>query len=315
MKKISIIGAGAVGSNIAYSLVIKNLAKNIALIDINNKLVQAEVLDIKHGISCFGDVNIKVGTYQDDIKDSDIIIVTAGRSRRPGETRLDMIVENLKISKIIAENIKKYYNNNKIIVVSNPVDIITYQISKILDINKNLIFGTGCSLDTSRFIFSIADYISCPISDVSGLVIGEHGDSQVIVWSQTKIKNILIDDYCKSNNILFDQEIKSKIENDVIKMGANIISGKNKTHFGISTCVCHLVDIILNNKKQIISLSSCLDGEFGLCGVSLSLPFVLGQDGVEKLEESICKNLTLEEKSKLIKSGNNLKEFLDKYII
>ena len=310
VKKISIIGAGSVGSSVAFALTLKNLVNNIVLIDTNNQLSQAQVLDIKHGIADFGNVDIKSGTYQ-DIKDSDIVIITAGRGRNPGETRLDMVVENLKISKTIGENIKKYYNNNKIIVVSNPVDIITYQISKILDINKSLIFGTGCFLDTSRFIASVADYINCNISDVQGFVIGEHGDSQVIVWSQTKIKNILIDEYCKSNNILWNQDIKSQIEDSVTKMGANIISGKGKTHFGIATCVCHIIDIILNNKNQILSVSSCLSGEYGLSNVALSIPALLNKNGLEKL---VLKNLTPEEEKKLIDSGTNLKNFLNHYV-
>lgn len=307
-KKVSIIGSGMVGSNIAYSMMLKNLVDEIVLIDINEKLVQGEILDIKHGFSNFGYSNIYSGDYS-DIKDSDLIIITAGRSRKPNETRLDMVIDNVKISKLISQEINKYYNGGLIIVVSNPVDIITYKMSEYLNLNKNLIFGTGCILDTSRFIFSISDYIRCKTSDVDGMIIGEHGDSQVAVWSQTKIKNVYINDYCQLNDIKWTDEEKVKLEKDVSKMGAAIIEKKGKTHYGIATSVCYLADIILNNKEEKVCISKCLNGEYGISDVALSLPFILNENGIKKvMNEKLNENEMLRLKS----SSEKLKEVLNK---
>lgn len=309
-RKVSIIGAGVVGSNIAYSLMLKNIADEIALIDVNEKLVYSEILDIKHGLGVLGETKIHVGSY-DDIKDSNLIIITAGRNRKPHETRLDVLADNINIAKNIEENIKRCYKQGIVIVVSNPVDVITYQIYKVLELKRNLIFGTGCILDTSRFVFSIADYLNVGIKDVNGLVIGEHGDSQVCVWSQVYIKGMHIDEYCKLHNIKFNDTDKLIIEKNVVNMGVEIIANKGKTHYGISTCTAHIADAVLNNKSIEASVSTCLNGEYGLKDVSLSLPVVINKDGIK---EFLHYNLSDEERIKLQISNDKITKYNSEYV-
>ena len=309
-KKVSIIGAGIVGSNIAYSLMLKNIANEIALIDINEKLVYSEILDIRHGLGILGETKIHMGSY-DDIKNSNLIIITAGRNRRPQETRLDVLSDNISIAKNIAENVKRCYKQGIVIVVSNPVDVITYQIYKVLELNRNLVFGTGCILDTSRFVFSIADYLNVSIKDVDGLVIGEHGDSQVCVWSQVNIKGMNINEYCKLHNIKFNDEDKLIIEKNVVNMGAEIISNKGKTHFGISTCTAHIADAILNDKSILASVSTYLNGEYGLKDVAISLPAIINKDGIK---EFVNYELSDEERNKLKISNDKITKYNLEYV-
>lgn len=304
--KISIVGAGAVGSNIAYSLLLKNVATEIALWDVNSGLVEAELLDIKHGLPEMGTCKIFAGTYQ-DIQDSNVVVVTAGRSRKPGETRLDMIKENLKIADSIIKNFEKFDNNNTIIVVSNPVDVLTFRFCQALSSQNNLIFGTGCVLDTSRLICCLSEHFDCETKDIQTHVIGEHGDSQVVVWSKTKICGLPIEEYCEKNKIKFSQEEKTQIETKVKKMGSAIISGKNKTHFGISTCVCHLIEELLSNQEACENISTPLTGEYGLQNVALSLPTIFCQNKISK--KIVWDDLTPDELQKLEKSAAALKIF------
>lgn len=309
-KKISIIGSGFVGSSIAYALMLKKIADEIVLIDINKELSGAEALDIKHGMSEFGCAKIKSGEYS-DIKDSDLIIITAGRNRQPNETRLNLSQDNIKIAKSIADEIKKYYTKGVVLIVSNPVDIITHKmtqwLTQWLNLPKGRVFGTGCLLDTSRFISNIADYTNTNIKDVDAMVIGEHGESQVHLWSRVKVKDLSLKEYCKSINLEFGEKQKEEIEQKTIKLGTEIIKGKGKTHFGIATCVCYIADAILNNKKITTTLTSTLQGEYGIDNIAVSLPSIVSSNGIEKV---LTDELTEYEYSKLLKSVSSLQEFL-----
>lgn len=305
-KKISIIGVGCVGATIAYSVMLKNLADEIVLIDINKEQIESEILDIKHGFYSISGTKIYAGDYC-DIKNSNLIIITAGRSRKPNETRLDMVLDNVAIIKNIAKNIETYYNDGIILVVSNPVDIITYQLAQALNLQTNKIIGTGCVLDTSRFIFKIADYLNCNIKDVDATIVGEHGDSQVALWSKVTVNKISINEYCKYNNINFNNDVRLLIEQKVTKMGAQIISGKGKTHYGIATSVCFLANAILNNIPIVASVSTCFNGELGLKNVSLSVPSILNSQGAKK---EIIDNWSDLELNKFIESANNLQNII-----
>lgn len=280
-RKVSIIGVGYVGSTIAYALMMKELADEIVLIDINRTITDAESLDIRHGIPYMGLCNVHSGSYC-DIVDSDLIIITAGRNRRPNESRLDMALDNVKIAKSVCEEIKKYYNSGVVLVVSNPVDIITTKITEWLNLPKGLVFGTGCILDSSRFTNVIADYLKLNPEVVNAQVIGEHGASQIALWSKVTIAGMAIDEYCKSSDITFNGKIKKEIEDKVINMGTDIIKGKGKTHYGIATCVCYIADAILTKRATIISVSSVLSGEYGINGVSLSVPSIITSNGIER---------------------------------
>lgn len=194
-RKVAIIGAGFVGSSIAYALALKDIAREIVLIDINKEKCEGEAMDIRHGLSSMGTVDLYAGDYS-DCEDCDLIVITAGRNRKPGETRLDMANENIHIMKSVIDSIKKYYTRGCILIISNPVDVLTYKANEWMGLPNGVIFGTGCILDTSRFIRSIADYLNLNTGVINGYVIGEHGDGQVLLWSRVTVGGISIDEYC-----------------------------------------------------------------------------------------------------------------------
>ena len=280
-KKVSIIGCGYVGASIAYALMIKNLPDEIVLIDLNKTITEAERLDIRHGIPYMGICKIKSGTYE-DIQDSDLIIITAGRNRKFGENRLDLAHDNVTIGYGIAPQIKKYYNSGIVLVVANPVDIMTTKYTEWLELDKGMVFGTGCILDSSRFTNVLADYLNIEAEVINAQVIGEHGNSQIAMWSKVTIAGMPIADYARSLGIPFDVDIKEDIEQQVKNMGAQIIEGKGKTHYGIATCVCYIADAILNKRATIVSVSSVLEGEYGIRNVAMSVPSIITSEGVER---------------------------------
>lgn len=285
-RKISIIGTGAVGSAIAYAIMMRGFADKIVLIDTNKKLANAELLDIKHGLHNIPCAELVCGDYS-DIKDSSIIIVTAGRSRREGESRLDLAQDNIKIAAEIAENIKTYYNTGVVIVVSNPVDIITYYMTKHLNLAKGKVFGTGCMLDSSRLSAILTDYLG---KNVEIPVIGEHGNFQIPLWSAI-------------GECGLSESQKAAMEDDVRSMGAEIIAGKGKTFYGIATCAAVLAGAIISDIPICTSVSTVLDGEYGIKDTALSIPCLINSNGAK-----ILSGVTLsdEEREKLLKTANFL---------
>lgn len=280
-KKVCIIGSGYVGSTIAYALMMKELPDEIILIDINSTITEAEMLDIRHGIPYMGMCDIKSGDYS-DIVDSDLIVITAGRNRKPGESRLDLAQDNTRIARGIATEIKKYYNSGVILVVTNPVDVLTAKYTEWLDLPKGKVFGTGCILDSSRFTNVIADYLDINPEVINAQIIGEHGNSQIAMWSKVTVAGMPIEAYTKSLGIEFNDSIKKEVEQVVNDMGSTIIKGKGKTHYGIATCVCYIADAILNKRATIASVTSVLDGEYGIKNVAMSVPSIITSEGIER---------------------------------
>ncbi len=279
-RKVAIIGAGYVGSTIAYALTLKDIAREIALIDINEEKTLGEVKDINHGIPTLGTTDLYVGDYS-DCKDCDLIIITAGRNRKNNETRLDLTNDNIKIMKQVCDCIKPHYTRGVIMIVSNPVDILTYMVSKWMGLPDGMVFGTGCILDSSRFVRSISDYIGVSTGVINAYIIGEHGDCQVPVWSHTTVSGIPIEEFCKELNLKWDDEIKTQIAQKTKSMGADIIAAKGRTHYGIASCVCMLADAIINQRPTIVPVSSVLNNENGVKDVALSVPSLIGPTGVQ----------------------------------
>ena len=306
-RKVTIIGAGFVGSSIAYALTLRDLAREIVLVDVIKDKAVGEALDIQHGIPYMGRSAVRAGDYS-DCYDCDLIIITAGRNRKPRETRLDMINDNKSIMRDVVDSIKKYYSRGVVLVISNPVDILTYFCAEWMGLPNGLVFGTGCLLDTSRIIRKVADYVNLSIENIKGFIIGEHGDAQIPVWSRFYVGGIQIDEYCKSMEIIWDEETKKRIAEETKTMGATIISDKGRTHYGIATCVCSLADAILNQRPTVASVSSVLTGEYGIYDVALSAPSIIGVNGVERrLEESWSDT----ESEAFLLSGEKLKSFLE----
>lgn len=306
-RRVAIVGAGYVGASIAYALTLRNLASRISLIDVDGKKASGEADDIQHGIPYMGTSSVRAGDYS-DCRNCDLIIITAGRNRRPGETRLDMISDNIGIMKDVVEGIKKYYTHGVIVVVSNPVDILTYKVAEWMDLPNGKVFGTGCILDTSRLVRAISDYTDINIEAIKCNIVGEHGDTQFPLWSRLSIAGIPMDEYCSNVGLEWNDEQKDRLYNKVRGMGASIIEAKGRTHYGIATCVCSLADAVLNQRLTIAPVTSALQGEYGISDVAISVPSIVGVNGVERrLEEKLSK----EELEKLRASAAKMRETLD----
>lgn len=279
-RKIVIVGTGFVGSSIAYSLALRDIAREIVLIDVNYEKALGEAQDIRHGISSMGTCDIRAGSYKDCI-DCELIIVTAGRGRRKGESRLDLANENTKIMQSVVDNIKQYYTRGVILIVSNPVDVLTFKVTEWMGLPDGSVFGTGCVLDTSRLVRRIADYLGLSTGVINGYVVGEHGDGQVPIWSRVTVGGIPIEEYCNHAEICWDDDIRNNISIQTKTTGTDIIKAKERTHYGIATCVCYLADAIINQRPIIASVSSYLKGEHGVRDIALSVPSVIGPSGVQ----------------------------------
>ncbi|HML68598.1 MAG TPA: L-lactate dehydrogenase [Clostridia bacterium] len=305
-SKIAIIGAGYVGAAIAYNVAINRTASEIVLIDVNNDKAMGEALDINHGLCHLGQMNIHAGDYS-ECANCDAIVMTAGLNRKPGETRLDLATKNIPVAKSITENIMKYYNHGVIIVVANPADVLTYLIQKWSGLPASKVFGTGTALDSARFRFYLAQRLNVDIQNVHGYIIGEHGDSQVPVWSATQIAGQSVDIYCKSMGIPLSDAEKLDIVTKTKNGGAEVIRLKGATYFAIAGIVENIIEAVVKDKNSIKTVASVLDGPYGIHDVALSLPSVINQRGVDGI---IQYSLTPQEEEALINSAKTLRAFI-----
>lgn len=283
-SKTAIIGAGAVGASIAFALAIEQRCAELVLIDVNKDKAMGEVLDISHGLPFLGHMNISAGDYS-DVKDSDLIIITAGIPRKPGETRLDLAKKNVALAHIITDSVMQYYNKGNILVVSNPCDIVTYMIAKWSGLPTNRVIGSGTTLDSARFRFLLSQKLNVDVRNVHGYILGEHGESQFPVWSQTHIAGTNVDDYAKSVGIEFTNKDKVEIAELTKSSGAQIIKLKGATYNGIAVSVSTLAQSLLKDEHTIRPVCSMMNGEYGITGCSMNIPTIIGANGVEKILE------------------------------
>lgn len=281
--KVTIIGAGQVGSTIAYSLTVKGIASEIVMIDINTQKALGEALDISQGTPFCDPVTIYAGTYA-DAKDSDIVVLTSGVARKPGQSRLDLAQTNVDITKSIIPEIVKYASTAIYVIVSNPVDILTYQFCKMSGLPQNQVFGSGTILDTARLRSRIAEYYRIAQQNVHAYVFGEHGDSSFVPWSLANIATIPIDEYksCREDNDkpippLVHEEVESYIRSS----GGKIIERKGATFYAVAISVAHIVDCINNAADTTLTVSAMANGEYGIKDVSLSMLSVVGRTGFQ----------------------------------
>lgn len=298
-NKVTIIGAGMVGSTTAYSLIASGSVQEIALIDINKELCRSQVMDLQHSVPFWGYTKIKAGNYS-DLKDSRVVVITCGAAQKKGETRLDLLKKN---SVIIKELIPQIFEKNPdivVIIVTNPVDILTNMAVKMFPRKQRQIFGSGTVLDSARFRFLLGEKLSVDPKSLHAYIVGEHGDSEVPLWSTAMIGNTPLNRFIK----LAPQE-KSEIFENAKNAAYAIIEGKQATYYAIAAGVVKLVKAVLFNKKTVYTVSHPLDGKFGIKGVSLSLPVVIGAGGVLR---DIDINISSLEKKLLRQSAKKLKE-------
>lgn len=308
-RKITIIGAGSVGATIAYTLSQDNIASEIVLIDINKAKVEGEVMDIIQG-TCFRDpIAITAGDYA-DAKDSDIVIITSGVARKPGQSRLELAQTNVNIIKSITPQIVSVAPNAKYIIVSNPVDILTYVFTKISGLPENQIIGSGTMLDTARLRCGIAEHFNVAQSNVHAYVFGEHGDSSFIPWSKATISVVPVDEYeqtMENSGIEVDPIDKDAMLEYVQKSGGKIIANKGATFYAVSSSVCKICNILLASTDTLSTVSTMMHGEYGIEDVCLSTLVLIGPNGVQRRIEV---SLTDEEVALLHKSADTLKDII-----
>ncbi len=306
-NKITIIGAGQVGSTIAFALTVKQLASEIVLIDIAKERAMGEAMDIRQGTPFIGPVSIHEGDYS-DAKDSDIVVLSSGVARKPGQSRLELAQTNVDITKTIIPQITKAAPNALYVIVANPVDILTYQFVKTSGIPSSRIFGTGTMLDTARFRARIAENYQVGQENVHGYVFGEHGDSSFIPWSLANIGSIPVEKYAESYEASKLSEFnKDDVEDYVRKSGGIIIAAKKFTNYAIGVTTATLCEALSFKTGTLLTLSTLLTGEYGIDDVCLSIPSVISSEG---LKSKLVAPLTDGELASLKHSADCLKDVI-----
>lgn len=304
--KISIIGAGAVGSATAFALMNQSVASEIVLVDINHEKAVGEALDLSHGQVFVDPVKITAGDYE-STKGSDIVVITAGLAQRPGETRVDLVNRNIEIYKQMIPEIVKYNPNSILLVVSNPVDILAHVTYKLSGFPPNRVFGSGTVLDTARFQDALSDVFNVDVRDIHANIIGEHGDSEIATWSLATIGGLTLEQYCHDMDIEFTQNMRDDIESGVKNAAYHIIDRKGYTNYAVALAVTRIVKAILRDEKSILTVSSLQTGDYGLEDVYLSVPTIVGSEGVRDVVEVPYSS---NEREALKESANILKTIL-----
>jgi len=305
-KKIAIIGAGNVGATVAYTLTIDGMASEIVLIDVIREKAEGEAADILQGTAFCAPVNVYAGDVS-DAASANIVIVTAGAPRKPGQSRIDLAQGNIDIIKELLPGVVKYAPDAVYIVVSNPVDVITYAILKLSGLPENQIIGSGTMLDTARLRSRLANHMGFNPKNMHGFVIGEHGDTAVVPWSLVTVCGMSMAVYC--THICDRHNNCGKIElndivNDVRTAGAKVIKAKGATYYAIALSVRRIVECVLNDYGSILTVSAMVHNRYGIDDVCLSLPYTVGAKGIIR---EITPPLTNEEITLLRHSADTLK--------
>ena len=309
-RKITVIGAGAVGSATAFALALKNIANEIVVVDINEDKALGEAMDIHQGTPLFSEpVNVYAGNY-DSAEGSDIVVITSGVGRKPGQTRMDLVKTNVNILKGIVPKITRVCPDATYVIVANPVDILTYVFCKMSGIPEERVIGSGTLLDTARLRARIAEYLSVSQKNVHAYVFGEHGETSFVPWSIAEVSTISIEDYKQliklKKGIIVDLDY-AEIDKYMRSSGAKIISRKGCTNYAIAVSVCAICECLFGGVNAVATVATMLHGEYGLDDVCLSLPVLLGNGQVQG---RIMPRLTEEEMEKLHLSGKALKDVI-----
>lgn len=306
VRKVVIVGCGFVGAACAFSLMQSGLFSEMVLIDASKEKAEGEALDISHGAPFAKPMKIYAGTY-DDIKGAALIIVTAGANQKPGETRLDLVKKNISIFKSIIPEIKKRDFKGVLLIVANPVDILTTVAVKLAGLPENRVLGSGTVLDTARLKYELGNHLSVDPRSVHAFIIGEHGDSEIAAWSSANVSGIPLNNFCEMRGHFNHEEAMKKIASDVKNSAYEIIAKKKATYYGIAMSVKRICEAIIRNEKSILPISSMMNGQYGIKGISLSMPAIVGKDGVET---QVPIQLSEKEISDLKKSAKTLAEVL-----
>jgi L-lactate dehydrogenase len=306
-QKVAIIGCGFVGSSSAFAIMQSGLFTEMVLIDAVADKAEGEALDIAHGLPFAKPMTITAGNY-DDIQDAAIIIVTAGAAQKPGETRLDLVKKNVGIFKTIIPELKKRDCGGILLIVANPVDILTYVAAKLSGFPENRVFGSGTTLDSSRLKYLLGEHLSIDARSIHAWVIGEHGDSEIVAWSQANVSGVPISRICELRGYTTHDENMQKIADDVKNSAYKIIEKKHATYYGVAMAVRRICEAIVRDERSILPISTIQHGAHGISDVALSMPTVVGADGAGT---QIPLELSENEEKELQESAKTLKDVLD----
>lgn len=304
-KKISIVGAGNVGASIAYTLTIDGMASEIVLIDINKGKAEGEAMDILQGTALCPPVNIYAGDFE-DAKESDIVVITSGIPRKPGQSRLDLAQNNVNLMKEIAPKLVSAAPDAVYVIVSNPVDIMTYTFLQVTGLPDHQVIGSGTMLDSARLRSIIAENANINPKNVHGYVLGEHGDSSVVPWSLITISGMEMNTYCDTLGIKMQMNL-DEIANEMRTSGSKVIGLKGATYYAIALSVCRICDCIMRDTNSVLAVSTMIHNHYGINDVCLSLPAIIGKNGIVDV---INPPLLPEEEVSLQASADTLKELI-----
>ena len=306
-QKVAIIGCGFVGASCAFALMQSGMFSEMVLIDVDKNRAEGEAMDISHGMPFAKPSKIYAGDY-DDIIDAGIIVITAGANQKPDETRLDLVHKNVKIFRSIIPQISERNCGGILLVVSNPVDVLTYVAAKLSGFTENRVIGSGTVLDTARLKRAVSEHLTVDSRSVHAFIIGEHGDSEIAAWSGANISGIPLSDFCELRGHYKYAENTTRIAEEVKNSASEIIEKKQATYYGIAMSVRRICEVILRDEKSILPVSSIMYGEYGISDVALSMPAIVGKNGVET---KVPIPLSGDELERLQQSASMLRDVLD----
>ena len=306
VRKAAMIGCGFVGSASAFALMQSGLFSELVMIDSDKHRAEAEALDIRHGVPFARPMKIYAGDY-DDIVDASVIVITAGANQKPDETRLDLLHKNVDIFKQIIPEIAKRNCKGILLIVSNPVDILTYVAVKLSGFEENRVIGSGTVLDTARLKYELGEHLEVDSRTIHAFIIGEHGDSEIAAWSSANVSGIPINTFCEMRGHFHHQQAMQQIADTVKNSAYEIIAKKRATYYGIGMSVRRICEAIVRDEKSILPISSMMYGEYGIEDVSLSMPAIVGKSGMEAKVPIVLNEL---ERARLEQSADTLKEII-----
>jgi L-lactate dehydrogenase len=310
MAKIGVVGTGMVGATAAYALAMRGIGGELVLVDKNQVRAKAEAADILHAVPFAHPIRVRAGDYP-DLADSRVVIIAAGVGQKPGETRLQLLERNATIFKSMIPDVLKHAPEAVLVVATNPVDIMTHlttQFAAEFGVPATRVFGSGTTLDTARFRALLSNLVGVAANNVHGYVIGEHGDSEVLVWSRVTVGAIPLEDFCQAQKIDLDETIRQDIDQQVRRAAYNIIEGKGATYYGIGSALARIVSAILDDQRAVLTVCSLIPHIVGVQNVTLALPHIIGGQGVEgtlPLRLNQTEEMALQGSAKIIKTATD----------
>jgi L-lactate dehydrogenase len=306
-SRVAVVGLGNVGASFAFALLLSGLAAEIVLIDANHAKAEGEAMDLNHAVPFAKPTRIWAGTYE-DCAGAAVTVIAAGANQKPGETRLDLVHKNARIFQSIVPEVVKHNPNGILLIATNPVDVLTYVSVKNSGLPAERVIGSGTILDTARFRYLLSQHFDVDARSVHGFIIGEHGDTEVPVWSMANIAGMRLADYCQAHNIRCEQSDLDELFRQTRDAAYEIIKRKNATYYAVAAGLMRIVEAILRDQSTVLSVSSLVHGQYGLHDVCLSLPTVVSHRGIERVLQLV---LSEDEREQLEKSASVLKSTID----